>query len=246
MTLTELSTARYHGLNLTDLQILMHLANEGPLSMGDLAAKLDITDAGLTVAARKLVAKGVIRRIRDFSPDADRRVVIVDLSELGRVRLHQITGTFPEPAPTSSTSHSSLTKSTHETRIHHPPRPARPRRLRTLQPQPPPRVALCLALLPELRGHRVRHRVHPLHLPVMKTRDKSSGASRTMIALAQARHNNLPQRILEARQNQLHWIRQKSLASHPDAKRKAAALALAWGQTVDRLTQELNQKPDQA
>jgi DNA-binding MarR family transcriptional regulator len=102
MTITALNTARYHGLNLTDLQVLLLLAENGPLDMSDLATRTGLTNAGLTTVAKKLVGKLLIQRLRDHWTDG--RMVILELGELGRVRIHQITGRFPEPA-ISSTAH---------------------------------------------------------------------------------------------------------------------------------------------
>jgi DNA-binding MarR family transcriptional regulator len=95
MNLTALNTARYHGLNLTDLQILTMLAEQGPQDLTAIAAETGLTNAAITCAARKLVGKLLIRRFKDRWTDG--RLVIVELDELGRVRLHQITGQFPEP-----------------------------------------------------------------------------------------------------------------------------------------------------
>jgi DNA-binding MarR family transcriptional regulator len=100
MTLTELNTARYHGLNLTDLQVLLLLADHGPLDMSDLATRIGLTNAAVTLVAKKLVGKLLIQRLRDRWTDG--RMVILELGELGRVRIHQITGSFPEPALSTS------------------------------------------------------------------------------------------------------------------------------------------------
>jgi DNA-binding MarR family transcriptional regulator len=99
MTITQLNTARYHGLNMTDMQLLLLLAEHGPIDMSDLATRLGLTNSAITVVARKLVAKHLIRRIRDDLPDGDRRWVYLDLCELGRVRIHQITGHMPDFSP---------------------------------------------------------------------------------------------------------------------------------------------------
>jgi DNA-binding MarR family transcriptional regulator len=104
MTITELNTARYHSINLTDMQLMLLLAEHGALDMGDLATRLGLTNSAVTVVGRKLIAKHLIKRIRDNEPDGDGRIVMLDLCELGRVRIHQITGTYPEPA-LSSTAH---------------------------------------------------------------------------------------------------------------------------------------------
>jgi DNA-binding MarR family transcriptional regulator len=94
MDITQLNTARYHGLNLTDLQILLLLAEQGSICMSDLAADLGITEAAVSLACRKLVGKMLIQRVR--SRWTDGRLVMVELADLGGVRIHQITGKFPE------------------------------------------------------------------------------------------------------------------------------------------------------
>ena len=90
MTITQLNTARYHGLNLTDLQLLLLLAENGPLDMGDLAHRIGLTNAAITAVAKKLVAKLLIERRRDSWNDG--RLILLQLGELGRIRLLQITG----------------------------------------------------------------------------------------------------------------------------------------------------------
>lgn len=103
MNLTALNTARYHGLNLTDLQLLFLLAEHGPLDISAIAERIGLTQAAISVAGKRLIAKHLIH-VADRRHDLlrDRREVWLDLSELGRVRIHQITGRFPEPALTSS------------------------------------------------------------------------------------------------------------------------------------------------
>jgi DNA-binding MarR family transcriptional regulator len=100
MDITQLNTARYHGLNLTDLQILLLLAEQGSACMSDLAADLGLTEAAITLACKKLVGKMLIQRLRRHWTDG--RLVMVELGELGRVRIHQITGTFPEASLSSA------------------------------------------------------------------------------------------------------------------------------------------------
>jgi DNA-binding MarR family transcriptional regulator len=104
MTITELNTARYHGLNLTDVQLLLLLGEHGPMDMTWLAAQLGVCNATVTLAAKKLIAKHLLRRIDRRRGDRflDNRVVMLDLCELGRVRIHQITGAFPEAAAASA------------------------------------------------------------------------------------------------------------------------------------------------
>jgi DNA-binding MarR family transcriptional regulator len=94
MTAIQLNTARYHGLNLTDLQILLILAEQGPQDLTALAVETSLTNGAITLICRKLVGKFLVQRLRDHWTDGG--VTILELTELGRVRIHQITGTFPE------------------------------------------------------------------------------------------------------------------------------------------------------
>lgn len=96
MTTTQLRTARYHGLNLTDLQLLLLLADHDKLDMTDLSERIGLCNASITRAAQKLVGKLLVQRWR--SRWTDGRAVVLELTELGRVRIHQITGRLIEPA----------------------------------------------------------------------------------------------------------------------------------------------------
>lgn len=93
MTTTQLKTARYYGLNLTGLELLLHLRNEGPLPMTALAAELAISSAAVTGAADTLAKKRLVRRKHSH---LDRRSIELALTELGHSRVHQITG-IPSP-----------------------------------------------------------------------------------------------------------------------------------------------------
>jgi DNA-binding MarR family transcriptional regulator len=102
MTITEINTARYHGLNLTDIQILLLLAQNGPTTLRDLANLIGLTEAAISHAAKRLVSKLLIEKAdRRHDLLRDRRELWIELGELGRVRIHQITGHFPEPAYTA-------------------------------------------------------------------------------------------------------------------------------------------------
>lgn len=100
MTTTQLRTIRHHGLNLTDMQILLLLAENGRSCMTDLAMDLALVEASITGAAKKLIAKHLVQKVDRRTGDRfrDNRLVQLDLTELGRARIHQITGHFPEPA----------------------------------------------------------------------------------------------------------------------------------------------------
>jgi DNA-binding MarR family transcriptional regulator len=99
MTLTQLNTAAHHSLNLTDLRVLNLLAANGRMCMTDLAAELALTESATCAAGKRLIAKCLVKKA-DRAADRfrDGRVVMLELAELGRVRLHQINGSFPEPS----------------------------------------------------------------------------------------------------------------------------------------------------
>lgn len=103
MNLTSINTARFYGLNLTDIQILLLLAEHGPMDMGTLTVEIGLTGTAITAAAKKLIAKALITRVdRRRDRFIDRRIVTLALCELGRIRLQQLTGRFPEPASASA------------------------------------------------------------------------------------------------------------------------------------------------
>jgi DNA-binding MarR family transcriptional regulator len=95
MTAIQLHTARYHGLGLTDLQVLLLLAEQGPQDLTALAVETGLSNPAITGTSQKLVGKFLVQRLRDHWTDG--RLTVIELTELGRVRLHQITGKFPEP-----------------------------------------------------------------------------------------------------------------------------------------------------
>jgi len=66
--------ARRMGLNITDMQTLRLLDLHGPLGPTELARRLDLRTASVTVLLDRLEATGLIERIRD---DHDRRRVTV-------------------------------------------------------------------------------------------------------------------------------------------------------------------------
>lgn len=99
MTSIQLNTARYHGLGLTDLQVLLLLAEQGPQDLTAIAVETGLSNPAITGTSQKLVGKFLVQRLRDHWTDG--RLTVIELTELGRVRLHQITGTFPEPLLTA-------------------------------------------------------------------------------------------------------------------------------------------------
>lgn len=86
MTLTEINTARHHGLNMTDLQVLHILAEHGPRDMTWISVDTGLTNSAITVCANRLCKKQLIQRTRD------KNCKILELTELGRIRLYQISG----------------------------------------------------------------------------------------------------------------------------------------------------------
>jgi len=67
------------GLNRTDLRCLDWLY-DGPKTAGQLAAATGLSSAATTTLVDRLERRGLVRRIRD---DADRRRVLVEMTELG-------------------------------------------------------------------------------------------------------------------------------------------------------------------
>ena len=75
-------------LNATDLRCLDWLV-EGPRSAGDLAMLIDLSSAATTTLIDRLEEKGFVRRVRDA---ADRRRVMVEMTEAGLDRVHRCYG----------------------------------------------------------------------------------------------------------------------------------------------------------
>jgi DNA-binding MarR family transcriptional regulator len=71
-----------HDLSVTEMHTLEAIGTEGERSMSEAAKKLNITVGTLTTAIAKLIAKGYVERRRT---DEDKRVVLVKLTEKGRL-----------------------------------------------------------------------------------------------------------------------------------------------------------------
>lgn len=71
-----------HDLSVTEMHTLEAIGTEGERSMSEAAKKLNITVGTLTTAIAKLMAKGYVERRRT---DEDKRVVLVKLTEKGRI-----------------------------------------------------------------------------------------------------------------------------------------------------------------
>lgn len=67
--------------------ILFLLERDGAKKMTELAKELGLTPGALTTASDKLIEKGFIARSRD---EKDRRVVYLEMTEKGRVRLTEL------------------------------------------------------------------------------------------------------------------------------------------------------------
>lgn len=88
---TTLATARHLGLGLSAMQTLLLLSSQEDLHMSHLALELGISTAAMTSVAKSLIAKRLIERSHSSGPDM--RHVTLRLTELGRSRVFQLTGT---------------------------------------------------------------------------------------------------------------------------------------------------------
>ena len=88
---TTLATARHLGLGTTDLQCLLLIAEHEEINMTCLAVEIGISTAAMTSTAKRLIGKCLIKRAHSHA--ADMRVVNLRLTELGRSRVFQLTGT---------------------------------------------------------------------------------------------------------------------------------------------------------
>lgn len=81
----ELDLEQATGLALADFDVLAQLANAGgELGMTELAARALISRSGMTRRVARLVDEGLVRRV---NAEADRRAVVVALTEAGVARL---------------------------------------------------------------------------------------------------------------------------------------------------------------
>ncbi|WP_202637774.1 MarR family transcriptional regulator [Bailinhaonella thermotolerans] len=81
--------ARRLGINRTDLRCLSRLTARGPLTASELASAAGLTGGATTTAIDRLERTGLATRVRDT---ADRRRVLVHLSERGRRAVQEIWG----------------------------------------------------------------------------------------------------------------------------------------------------------
>lgn len=82
---------RGHGLNLTQLSTLLHIAAFGPQTMTTIGSFLRLTTAALTLTADSLETSLLITREPEPDP-ADRRTWHLTLTDKGRETLSNITG----------------------------------------------------------------------------------------------------------------------------------------------------------
>ncbi|MFE0153321.1 MarR family winged helix-turn-helix transcriptional regulator [Nonomuraea sp. NPDC059007] len=81
--------ARRLGVNRTDVRCLSRLTARGPLTASELAAGAGLTGGAATTAIDRLERAGLAERVRDT---ADRRRVLVHLSERGRAAVGEVWG----------------------------------------------------------------------------------------------------------------------------------------------------------
>ncbi|MBB4700042.1 MarR family winged helix-turn-helix transcriptional regulator [Sphaerisporangium siamense] len=89
--------ARRLGVNRTDLRCLSRLTARGPLTASELAAAAGLTGGATTTAIDRLERAGLAVRVRDT---ADRRRVLVHLTEQGRTAVEEIWGPIAAEAQT--------------------------------------------------------------------------------------------------------------------------------------------------
>ena len=73
-------------VSITEIHIIEKIGDREPVRMSEVARSIGVTLATLTVACDKLVAKGLVRRVRS---QEDRRVVNIMLTDKGRLRVPQ-------------------------------------------------------------------------------------------------------------------------------------------------------------
>jgi DNA-binding MarR family transcriptional regulator len=96
MTITHIKTCRFFGLNLTAVETLLTLSDEGAMDMTSLADRLQVTTVSITNIADRLSKIGLVERVRSAT---DRRSITLRLTDKGMGRVFQITGRHAaEPA----------------------------------------------------------------------------------------------------------------------------------------------------
>ncbi|MCR4426957.1 MAG: MarR family transcriptional regulator [Firmicutes bacterium] len=87
LAIEEAVIRRAYGFELTmsEIHVLEAVGMGEPKSMSETASQLGVTLGTLTTSVNRLVSKGYVTRIR---PEEDRRVVLVKLTEAGRLPYH--------------------------------------------------------------------------------------------------------------------------------------------------------------
>ncbi len=87
--------AAFMGVNRTDLRCMDIVDRAGRVSAGELARESGLSSGAVTTVIDRLEAVGYVRRVRD---DADRRRVLVELTDEARRRAGEVWGPIAEDA----------------------------------------------------------------------------------------------------------------------------------------------------
>ena len=102
-TLYEKTILNLLGINHSDLRALSELGRMGSMPAGQLADVLHITSGASTALIDRLERKGFVRRSKDA---ADRRRIMVMMTEPGRQKTFNLTGPLVEKIQTQLESYS--------------------------------------------------------------------------------------------------------------------------------------------
>lgn len=80
-----------HGLTAMQLRLLMELYNDGAMTIGEVAAQLGQAGTNVSTMCKKLEIRGLVNRQRS---EADERVVMVVLTEMGEEKMKEINKVF--------------------------------------------------------------------------------------------------------------------------------------------------------
>ena len=80
-----LITAEFKNISVNDMHIIEAIGTGEPKNMSTVAKLMSVTVGTLTIAINNLVKKGYVHRVRS---DADRRVVLVSLTDKGEKAYH--------------------------------------------------------------------------------------------------------------------------------------------------------------
>src|SRR5438477_3277168 len=79
-----------HGLSMTHFHVLALLDADGPTPMSRLADQLGVAFSNLTGIVSRMEERGIVERVHDAG---DRRVVLAQLTPIGREVVHQVEAT---------------------------------------------------------------------------------------------------------------------------------------------------------